>query len=525
MARIPKILHYVFGMARDFGGKPWSLVHHVCLKSAVDRIKPDDVFFYYEHEPRGPWWDLSKRLVTPVKIVAPTQIFDRPLSHVAHRADVVRLQKLIQHGGIYLDADVLVQRDFDDLLDFPAVLGREGEEGVWGTANAVILAERESGFLKRWLEEYKSFRSMGRDEFWNEHSVQIPSRLARQHPTEVVVLSENAFFWPLWTDDHLNWIFNTDRPIPLDETYANHLWEARAWKYLEGLTLRHIRSTPSNFNSWAKPLLEGVPDNYGAPSLSSQVKRLGSALVNAARRIKASVAWRIKRMESRVSRLSMSPSEARRDIFSEVYSKKLWGKDSASPFFSGVGSRGRSARDYVQKMSEILSGHAAELGRPLTIVDLGCGDFYVGRALLEFMPGTRYIGCDIVPSLIEHNRQNFGSNLVQFQVLDIVPDRLPEGDVCLVRHVFQHLSNAEISEFLNRHKYALMYVTEGHPAERAGDFNPDKTAGADVRFDWLTGRGRGVELDKPPFNRRSVQAFHTVAPPNEVVVTERILAP
>ncbi len=463
--------------------------------------------------------------MTPIQITAPTQIFGRPLTHVAHRADVVRLQKLIEHGGIYLDADVLVQRDFDDLLDYPAVLGREGEEGLWGTANAVILAEPGAEFLKRWLAEYKSFRSTGRDEFWNEHSVQVPSRLARQHPTEIRLLSDKAFFWPLWSDDHLNWIFRTDRPIPLEETYANHLWEARAWKYLEGLTPRHLRSTQNNFSTWSKPLLEGVPDNYGASNLFVRVRRLGNGLIDKGRRVKSSVRSRIRNVERRVSRLKMSPSEARRDIFSEVYSEKLWGYDDASRFFSGVGSRGRAARDYVQKMSQILSGHAAELGRPLTIVDLGCGDFYVGRALFESMPGARYIGCDIVPSLIEHNRNNYGSDRVQFQVLDIVRDTLPEGDVCLVRQVFQHLSNADISEFLNRQQYALLYVTEGHPAERTGRFNPDKTAGSDVRFDWRTGRGRGVELDKPPFNRRSVEAFQTIAPPNEIIVTERIVSP
>jgi hypothetical protein len=204
MTRIPKTLHYIFGMAHDFGGKPWSLIHHVCLKSAVERIQPDRVCFYYEFEPTGPWWDLSKPMVELVKIKAPKEIFGRPLCHVAHQADVVRLQVLIEHGGIYLDADVLVQKNFDDLLDYPAVLGQEGEGASWGTANAVILAEPGSAFLKRWLNEYRSFRSKGRDEYWSEHSVTLPSKMAPLHPEEVLILSHKAFFWPLWTDEHLH---------------------------------------------------------------------------------------------------------------------------------------------------------------------------------------------------------------------------------------------------------------------------------------------------------------------------------
>src|SRR5580698_8447412 len=133
---IPKILHYTFGMARDFGGKPWSLMHHVCLKSAVERIKPDVTYFYCQYEPSGPWWELSRPLVMVVPIKAPREIFGRPLRHVAHQSDVVRLQKLIEHGGIYLDADVLVHQSFDDLLGHSAVLGQEGEGAQAGMANA-----------------------------------------------------------------------------------------------------------------------------------------------------------------------------------------------------------------------------------------------------------------------------------------------------------------------------------------------------------------------------------------------------
>ena len=180
--RIPKILHYTFGLAKDFGGQPWSLVHHVCLKSAVERIKPEKVLFYYEYEPSGAWWELSRELVTPVRIEAPREIFGHPLRHVAHRADVVRLQQLIEHGGIYLDADVLVQRNFDPLLDHAAVLGAEGVDAEVGLANAVILAERDTPFLKRWLDSYHSFRGNGMREYWSEHSVRLPAALAKAYP-------------------------------------------------------------------------------------------------------------------------------------------------------------------------------------------------------------------------------------------------------------------------------------------------------------------------------------------------------
>ncbi|MGI4755378.1 MAG: glycosyltransferase family 32 protein [Janthinobacterium lividum] len=293
MSRIPKILHYTFGLAKDFGGKPWSMLHHVCLESAVRRIAPDQVFFYHEYEPSGPWWELSRKLVSPVKIEAPREIFGRPLNHVAHRADVVRLQKLAQVGGIYLDADVLVQRSFDDLLNESTVLGREGVGDDPRMANAIILAEPNAPFIMRWIDQYHSFRSTGRDEFWNEHSVLLPARLAQENPQDITVLDHKAFFWPLWTPEHIRWIFDSNDPISLEGVYANHLWESEAWPFIKGVTVATLRARETNFSRWARPMLEGLPDSYGAASMSERWTQARWDLLHKAKRARAMVTRRL----------------------------------------------------------------------------------------------------------------------------------------------------------------------------------------------------------------------------------------
>ncbi len=523
MTRIPKILHYTFGLARDFGGRPWSLVHYVCLKSAVERIAPEKTFFYYEFEPNGPWWGLTREFITPVRIEAPREIFGRPLAHVAHRADVVRLQKLIEHGGIYLDADVLVHRGFDDLLSHSAVLGEEGINSQYGLTNAVILAEPESPFLRRWLDAYRSFRSTGRwDKFWNEHGVKVPSELARTYPREITVLPHTAFFWPLWTEEHLDWIYASDRPIPMDQTYANHLWETNAWKYLEDLTPRQVRSVDTNFHIWARPLIDDLPDNFGAPTLARRFQKQKRRSLQKARDLKSYAERCFAAARRRAKRLITSEQARRRQIFQKVYKHNLWGSDGNSKYFSGVGSRGEAADIYVERMAELLKRHVAELGRPITIIDLGCGDFQVGRALVTKLPDLNYVGCDIVPELIAHNAKVYATAHVSFRRLDIVADPLPGGDVYLVRQVLQHLSNTEIMSFLQRVSCKYLYVTEGHPVDRIGSVNPDKVTGPDVRFDWRTGRGRGVELDKPPYGL-STQEMFRVFSPNEVIITELVL--
>src|SRR5581483_6850969 len=115
-------------------------------------------------EPWGPWWELAKPYLEVVKTGAPDSIHGIPLEQGAHQADVARLQILHQHGGIYLDLDVLCLRPFAPLQNESVVMGEEHGEGL---CNAVILAEPGALFLRRWLDAYSNFDPAD----WNGHSV------------------------------------------------------------------------------------------------------------------------------------------------------------------------------------------------------------------------------------------------------------------------------------------------------------------------------------------------------------------
>jgi hypothetical protein len=56
----------------------------------------------------------------------------------------------------------------------------------------------------------------------------------------------------------------------------------------------------------------------------------------------------------------------------------------------------------------------------------------------------KYIGIDIVPSLIEHHNITYGAKEVSFAHKDITSEKLPLAQLYLVRQVFQHLSNNDI---------------------------------------------------------------------------------
>ena len=69
MARIPRVLHYVFRNGEgDFAGaNPGALSITFVSRSAIAHIVPERVLFHCEFEPTGPWWELSRGLVTLVQ--------------------------------------------------------------------------------------------------------------------------------------------------------------------------------------------------------------------------------------------------------------------------------------------------------------------------------------------------------------------------------------------------------------------------------------------------------------------------
>ncbi len=278
---IPNIFHFVFGMARDFGGKPFSLVHYLSVKSAVVLNKPDAVYLHYQYEPEGEWWQRAKQLMSLNKIVAPDSFMGRPLYHMAHKADVVRLQALEKTGGIYLDMDTISVKPLTALLSHSFVIGQElktayipknyrqkikysirkslgliKESAVTsaGLCNAVLLAEKGSEFVAGWLKEYRTFRSKGRDNYWNEHSVLVPEQLAILHPESIAILSPYAFHYPLYDTEGLKSMFEVETEFP--GAYLHHLWESFSWdKYLSRLTVKEIMDQNTTYNLIARKFL------------------------------------------------------------------------------------------------------------------------------------------------------------------------------------------------------------------------------------------------------------------------------
>jgi hypothetical protein len=250
---IPNRYNYIFGMNPN--DKPFSFIHYLCIRSCIAVNNPASVTIYYEYEPDGIWWNEIKRLVTTTAVVAPRRIFGRPINRTAHRADVLRLELLIQAGGIYLDVDVLCLKPFKSLLHYDCVLGEEYNEGL---CNAVILAQPNTPFLRRWFAEYSSFS----DQQWNEHSVRLPRRLADAHPDQLHIEPHTAFYWPMHWPNHLAQFFLSPASCFSERSFCVHLWESKTWPLLRALDINMLHIVDSEFFRLARALFQ--TDSYGA---------------------------------------------------------------------------------------------------------------------------------------------------------------------------------------------------------------------------------------------------------------------
>jgi len=251
---IPNVIHFVFGMKRNFGGKPFSLVHYVAVKSALEVNKPGKIYFYYAYEPRGKWWEKTRKLVEPVKMKAPRKTFGRRLRVYAHRADVLRLQILQEKGGVYLDLDTICVRPLHELREHQTVMGFQGKPPLTeGLCNAVILSRKNAEFLKIWLDSFRSMRSKGHDAYWDEHAVKVPHRLWKAHPDKLTVVGYDAFFYPLYDEEGLADLFLRNKRFP--RAYVHHLWELLSWPYAAELSVKRVKEVDTTYNVLARKFL------------------------------------------------------------------------------------------------------------------------------------------------------------------------------------------------------------------------------------------------------------------------------
>ena len=186
-------------------------------------------------------------------------------------------------------------------------------------------------------------------------------------------------------------------------------------------------------------------------------------------------------------------------IFADIHRNRIWNRLGS---VSGDGSVSETVSVLLEHLPLLVKSYGIR-----SMLDIPCGDFtWISR--LSGCGDIDYTGADIVPAIIEENREKSvvatgGFADIRFLQLDICSDLLPEADLIFCRDCLVHLSNRRIFRALdNIKRSAAEYLLMTTFPERSKNFN------------MLTGAWRPLNFEKPPFS---------LSPPLELINERYVL--
>jgi hypothetical protein len=273
---IPNIAHFVWGLKAE--PEPFHLVHYLCIESCRRVQRPERIVLHCRNRPGGPYW----RLLEPHVALAPAELVPEvtavshderlvPASYrYAHHSDFVRLDALIESGGLYADIDTLFVRPFPaELFDAPFVIGREDDvrdelTGVLrpSVCNALLLSEPRSLFAVMW----RRTAAGALNGTWSNHSTLLPHELSEKLPDAVRVEPRRSFYEYGPNAGDLARLLEACETVAPD-VLSIHLWAHLWWhsgrrdfsSVHAGLfTEAFIRDVDTTYNVLARAFLPGL---------------------------------------------------------------------------------------------------------------------------------------------------------------------------------------------------------------------------------------------------------------------------
>ena len=220
---IPKIIHLIY-----FKGIEFEKFHYECIKSMLINMPNYKIIIYNDIEPENNkfWDDIKKNPMVSIEYISPPDHFDGfPLKFIQYKADVVRLELLYKYGGIYLDLDMLIIKNFENIINTgkDLYISEEGDKGG-GLINAFLACKPNNGFVKKWLDSFKTGLRMNN---WAYHIRESNKQLLKKKKHyflkyNIEILESKHFFPFKWSEREkfLNINDNLNEDI-----YGIHLFE------------------------------------------------------------------------------------------------------------------------------------------------------------------------------------------------------------------------------------------------------------------------------------------------------------
>ena len=138
----------------------------------------------------------------------------------------------------------------------------------------------------------------------------------------------------------------------------------------------------------------------------------------------------IIRLKTTVIRRKIFSANDENEIFKKIYEMNWWGSNES---ISGHGSTLNYTENLRKELPIIFDKFSIH-----KVFDAPCGDFNWMIKVIK-KNNIKYLGADIVESLIKHNNTLFSNDRIKFIHLNILKDEFPEADPANKRAVCKKL--------------------------------------------------------------------------------------
>ena len=214
---IPKVIHFIYPLTEKT--RPWSIVNELAIKLARKHY-PDYTINIWTNKIDFPLMGsvIIKHCELPMHIGGAEIVWPQYIS------DVMRLQILSEHGGVYMDTDILSLKPYNFASQEKLVLSWESSK-FESISNAMMATPPNNLFIDQWLEKMPEAME---SRTWAYGGVVLPRKLVMQpYLAYERIIHNHQWCCPL--DLSKNWLFDPalkeEAKEKCKDSYAIHVFE------------------------------------------------------------------------------------------------------------------------------------------------------------------------------------------------------------------------------------------------------------------------------------------------------------
>ena len=218
---IPKIIHLIYFKEHEF-----TQTHYRCILSLLSNMSNYKIKIYNDDEPENnTYWEnlKSTNIIEIIKYKRPIEYDDFELKNIEQSVDITCMTILYEEGGIYLDFDILVVKNFEYLFrnNKDLYISSENEHKIYSN---IIGVKPKHAFINLCLEMFKINLRQDNDTC-NIYSIYTKLLDQNRHykiKYKIEIL-DRVYFYPFHLNEHD--IFKNNKVFKLHhKTYGIKMW-------------------------------------------------------------------------------------------------------------------------------------------------------------------------------------------------------------------------------------------------------------------------------------------------------------